>query len=93
MNKHWKTYLGLSAVGIALVTGLSIWTQIWVLTAIPIGFFFGFLLQKGDLSGASAFSDVLVMRDCLLILSFKRTQLPARRYSWRYAGRTSIDRP
>ena len=34
-----------------------------VLTAIPIGFLFGFFLQKGDLCGASAFSEVLLMKD------------------------------
>lgn len=38
-------------------------TGLWVLTAIPIGFLFGFFLQKGDLCGASAFSEVLVMKD------------------------------
>jgi len=39
------------------------WTRLWVLTALPIGFLFGFFLQKGDLCGASAFSEVLLMRD------------------------------
>ena len=33
------------------------------MTALPIGFLFGFFLQKGDLSGASAFSEVLMMKD------------------------------
>ena len=43
---------------------LAAWfTGLWVLTAIPIGFLFGFFLQKGDLCGASAFSEVLVMKD------------------------------
>ncbi|MCW5976828.1 MAG: YeeE/YedE family protein [Bryobacteraceae bacterium] len=34
-----------------------------MLTAIPVGFLFGFFLQKGDLCGASAFSEVLVLKD------------------------------
>jgi len=63
MNRHWKTYVGLSLAGIALVTGMAILTRVWVLTAIPIGFLFGFFLQKGELCGASAFSEVLVMMD------------------------------
>jgi uncharacterized membrane protein YedE/YeeE len=37
--------------------------QLWVLTAISIGFLFGFFLQKGELCGASAFSEVLSARD------------------------------
>ena len=32
-------------------------------TAIPIGVLFGFFLQKGDLCGASAFSEVVLARD------------------------------
>lgn len=63
MDKQWKIYVGLSLLGIALVTLVSFWTQTWVLTAVPIGFLFGFFLQKGDLCGSSAFSEVLVMND------------------------------
>ncbi|HUV13293.1 MAG TPA: YeeE/YedE family protein [Acidobacteriota bacterium] len=63
MNKQWKTYVTLSVAGIVLFTATAVWTKILVLTAIPIGFLFGFFLQKGDLCGASAFSEVLVMRD------------------------------
>ena len=35
----------------------------WVLTAIPIGVLFGFFLQKGDLCGSSAFSEVILAQD------------------------------
>jgi uncharacterized protein len=38
-------------------------TRLWVLTAIPIGFLFGFFLERSNLCGASAFSEVVVMRD------------------------------
>jgi len=49
--------VGLAAVAAALATGL------WVLTAVPIGLLFGFFLQKGDLCGASAISEVVLFRD------------------------------
>ncbi len=35
----------------------------WFWTAIPVGLLFGFLLQKGDLCGSSAMSEVLLFRD------------------------------
>lgn len=38
----------------------SAMTGLWVLTAIPIGFLFGFFLEKADLCGSSAFSEVLL---------------------------------
>jgi len=47
---------------IAIIT-VAIFMKIWVLTAIPIGFLFGFFLQKGNLCGASAFSEVLLEKD------------------------------
>lgn len=48
---------GSGSLAAAVVTGR------WVLTALPVGLLFGFFLQKGDLCGASAFSEVLLMRD------------------------------
>jgi uncharacterized protein len=50
------------AVGIA-ITAYSAFSGLWVLTAIPIGFLFGFFLEKADLCGSSAFSEVLLMKD------------------------------
>ena len=52
-----------SFAALAAVTLTAVVAHLWVLTAIPIGFLFGFFLQKGDLCGASAFSEVLVARD------------------------------
>ncbi len=46
-----------------IITVAAFYTQVWVLTAVPVGFLFGFFLQKGDLCGSSAFSEVLVMKD------------------------------
>jgi uncharacterized membrane protein YedE/YeeE len=48
---------------LAAVSVLAAYTGLWALTAIPIGFLFGFFLEKGDLCGASAFSEVLVMKE------------------------------
>ena len=45
------------------VTAVAAATGLWVLTAVPIGFLFGFFLHKGDLCGASACSEVVLMRD------------------------------
>jgi len=63
MKNNWKIFAGLSLASFVLVTVVAVWTKIWVLTAIPIGFLFGFFLQKGDLCGSSAFSEVLIMKD------------------------------
>jgi len=62
-NINWRTYSLISFIGIILITIISILTKLWILTAIPIGFLFGFFLQKGDLCGSSAFSEVIMMKD------------------------------
>ncbi len=36
---------------------------LWVLTALPIGFLFGFFLEKADLCGSSAFSEIMMFKD------------------------------
>jgi hypothetical protein len=62
-SASWKA-VGLAILlGTAAVTAVSAATGLWVLTAIPIGFLFGFFLEKADLCGASAFSEVLLMKD------------------------------
>lgn len=60
---NWKAYAIISLlalVGISVVAGV---TKLWVLTAIPVGFLFGFFLQKGNLCGSSACSETIMMRD------------------------------
>jgi uncharacterized membrane protein YedE/YeeE len=52
-----------SLIFLILVVVAAIYTHLWVFTAIPIGFLFGFFLQKGNLCGSSAFSEVLLMKD------------------------------
>ena len=44
---------------LAIVTIVAFASGLWVLTSIPIGFF----LERADLCGASAFSEVVLMRD------------------------------
>ena len=58
-----RSLLLTSVVILALVTIVAVITRLWVLTAIPIGFLFGFFLEKADLCGASAFSEVILMKD------------------------------
>lgn len=61
--ENWKAYAVASGAILVAITVVAFATKLWVLTAIPVGFLFGFFLQKGDLCGASAFSEVLLMKD------------------------------
>ncbi|MFO7652772.1 MAG: YeeE/YedE family protein [Candidatus Krumholzibacteriia bacterium] len=58
-----RAIASLALLILAALTIAAILSQRWVLTAIPIGFLFGFFLQKGDLCGSAALSEVLVFRD------------------------------
>jgi len=58
-----RSLLLTSVVILVLVTIVAVITRLWVLTAIPIGFLFGFFLEKADLCGSSAFSEVILMKD------------------------------
>jgi len=59
----WKIWGWSVCLILIIIVITSILTGLWVLTAIPIGFLFGFFLEKADLCGASAFSEVLLMKD------------------------------
>ncbi len=59
----WRRDVTLSLLLLAVIAAMAWWTRIWVLTAVPVGFLFGFFLQKGDLCGASAFSEIVLARD------------------------------
>ena len=50
----WQNYIIISGIFIFLSLIAAFLLKIWVITAIPIGFLFGFFLQKGDLCGSSA---------------------------------------
>jgi uncharacterized protein len=60
---HWRGYALVVTLALILLTIVAAVTQLWVMTAIPVGFLFGFFLQKGALCGASALSEVVVFRD------------------------------
>lgn len=60
---NWKAYSGIPVVLLLLLTVAAIFTNLWVITAIPIGFLFGFFLKKGELCGASAISEIILMKD------------------------------
>ncbi len=60
---NWEGY---SIISIVIMIGIiltAIFTRLWAITAIPIGFLFGFFLKKGELCGASAMSEIPLMRD------------------------------
>ena len=58
-----KMAISFTIILLFLVIVYSFITKLWVLTAIPVGFLFGFFLQKGDLCGSSAFSEVILFKD------------------------------
>jgi len=61
LSRWWPFWVAvISGIG---VLSAALVTNQWFLSAFPIGLLFGFFLQKGDLCGASAFSEVLLMRD------------------------------
>ena len=62
-RRRWKAIVLAELIVLTVVTTLAVGTGLWVLTAIPIGFLFGFFLERSDLCGASAFSEVVMMRD------------------------------
>ena len=59
----WKIWGSVLCVIGILIIIVSAVTGLWVMTAIPVGFLFGFFLEKADLCGSSAFSEVLLMKD------------------------------
>ncbi len=59
----WQRYAFIGVFLLLASSGAAIWTGLWVITAVPVGILFGFFLQKGDLCGASAFSEVLTAKD------------------------------
>ena len=62
-HSNWAAYATVSMVVLLASVVVAVATELWVLTALPVGFLFGFFLQKGDLCGSSAFSEVVLMKD------------------------------
>lgn len=70
MINNWKISLGFSLfflIGIVIITLI---TSQWVILSLGVGFLFGFALQKGDLCGVSAMSEVIIMRDKKKLFGF-----------------------
>ena len=63
VETNWKVYVLAGLVLLIGALGISIGTDLWVFSAVAVGLLLGFFLQKGDLCGASAFSEVIVMKD------------------------------
>ncbi len=63
IRNSWKAVSGLSFLIMVAVIIVAAVTGMWVLTAIPVGFLFGFFLEKGDLCGASSFSEAFMFGD------------------------------
>lgn len=61
--KSRNTTLVTATLVLIVVTFFSAATGLWAFTAIPIGFLFGFFMERSDLCGASAFSEVVLMKD------------------------------
>jgi hypothetical protein len=62
-REKWKPIILFSLIAITIIMIISAKTGLWVLTAIPVGFLFGFFLEKADLCGASAFSEIILVKD------------------------------
>ena len=62
-ENNWKSITFVSFVAMMVMVIISSATGLWVLTAIPVGFLFGFFLEKADLCGSSAFSEMIMMKD------------------------------
>jgi uncharacterized membrane protein YedE/YeeE len=66
-----KTFFIIIFSSIAIFFAIfGIATSQWYLTAIPIGFMFGFFLQKGDLCASSAMSEMIMFKDRSKIWGF-----------------------
>ncbi len=63
MFNNWKSLLTISILFCCSIIVLAILTRQWVILSLVVGFLFGFSLQKGDLCGASAMSEILLMKD------------------------------
>jgi len=62
-NNSWKLWFAISIVFIILSVAIAVATELWVILSLGVGFLFGFVIQKGDLCGSSAMSEVLLFKD------------------------------
>lgn len=62
-GRAWIFWLVASLLFLGITLAYALSRGLVALVGLPLGFLFGFFLHKGDLCGASAFSEVLLMRD------------------------------
>jgi uncharacterized membrane protein YedE/YeeE len=62
-SRTWIFWLVASLLFLGITLAYAFSRGLVALVGLPLGFLFGFFLHKGDLCGASAFSEVLLMRD------------------------------
>lgn len=63
IRKSWRATSIVIFIIIIAVVAIAAVEKMWVITALPIGFLFGFFLEKADLCGSSAFSEALMFKD------------------------------
>jgi uncharacterized protein len=68
--KNWKSNLAISLIILIASMIAAVITKLWVISAFPVGFLLGFFLQKGDLCGSSAMSEVIIMKDKKKLFGF-----------------------
>ncbi|HPC83570.1 MAG TPA: YeeE/YedE family protein [Thermoanaerobaculaceae bacterium] len=61
--RTWRWLAGGAFLLLAAVTAVAWRWQLWALSALPVGFLFGFFVHKGGVCGAAAASEVLVLRE------------------------------
>lgn len=62
-NNKWLVWFLVFILILILPTIVSIFTNFWGLSAISVGLLLGLALQKGDLCGSSAMSEVILFKD------------------------------
>jgi uncharacterized membrane protein YedE/YeeE len=62
-GRAWIFWLLASLLFLGITLAYALSRGLVALAGLPLGFLFGYFLHKGDLCGASAFSEVLLMRD------------------------------
>jgi len=63
IDSNLKILLVAIFLGLGGCLAAGVITGFWVITAVPVGFLFGFFLEKADLCGSSAFSEMIMMKD------------------------------
>ncbi|MFN3305645.1 MAG: YeeE/YedE family protein, partial [Candidatus Kapaibacteriota bacterium] len=63
MKWNWKMWFGIFLIITIIPFIVALQTNYWWVGALSVGILFGFALQKGDLCGSSAMSEIILFRD------------------------------